>query len=467
MIQLPEDLEDRIVRLMPYDAEAEQSALAALAIGDASIRTTMRCTISSTDFYQEDHRIMFTVLCDLIDRGGEVDMVTLRSELKRRNQFEEVGGNNYLASLLHTLPGIIGHAGYAESVRDCSVRRRLIEQSLRGIRAANGLRIDQTADDVAREMMDGLSSILASGRATEYWTLESALQEAVDDLDKTDSPLLTTGFPSLDAQCSGIGEGEMMVVAARPSMGKSTLLRQQAVRIAKAGIPVGFISLEEDRKKIARNVLSAEAMIENRKIRNRDLTKEDANAIASAVSKLSKLPIYGSHNKTRKLNDIVALTHLWKQRHGVRIVFVDYLQRINGGRGESRYEQVSDVSLRLSDLWKEVGVGAVVAAQLNRKNESREDKRPNMGDLRDSGQIEQDADAIVFLHREDYYHTDDENYQKTQEAELILAKWRDSARGEKVILYSDMRYQTFYDPMENKSGAVHFRPPTAIQDPFE
>lgn len=450
--------------LPPHDIEAEMALVASLCIGDAAVRAAIRATVCRDDFFQADHQIMFDVVCDLIDADKPVDTLTLRAELDRRGLLAEIGGTPYLAQILGSVPSHHHGDHYAEIVRERAMRRRIIEvaadltqQAYLPPKLANG-------DEIAQHGAERLSKLMATGRAAEYWTLADAVQEFYEGLERKESPLLTTGYAALDVKVGGVGEGETVIIAARPSMGKSTLLRQMAVRIAKREIPVGFISLEESSRKIARNVLSAECQIENRKLRAGNLCQEEWEPVAHGVAALSKLPFYGSKTCARRIQDIRALVTQWVSRHGIKVLFLDYLQLVRA-YGEKRYEEVTNASMELTQIVKDFGLRAFFAAQLNRGVEGRDDKRPSMRDLRESGQIEQDADGIIFLHREDYYHIADQNYFPDHKAELIVAKFRDSARGDVVTLGSDLRYQTFTD-IEQAPEVHHFRPPTMIQDPF-
>jgi replicative DNA helicase len=435
-------------RLPPHDMDAEAATLASFATGDAAVRSAIRATVKKSDFYQVDHQIIYGALCDLADRQDELDMIVVRSELDRRGVLEEIGGTEFLGQVLSCMPSPCHGEHYARIVKDRSRLREIIRITgeIGGMAWAPGA----DGDDLAQSALDRITRLVSAGHSADYCKLGDAVAEVLDDLDRQASPLISTGYAILDTEIGGVGDGEMVLVAARPSIGKSTLLRQMAVRIAKGGTPVGFLSLEEPRKKIARNILSAEGMIENRKLRSGYLCREEMDSLIAAAAQLYDLPLYLSNGSCRRMPDIRAMVHLWVARHGVKMIFLDYMQRVQSP-GKDRYEQVSNASLELSNLWKDVGVGAIVAAQLNRALEGRQDKRPTMADLRDSGQLEQDADGIIFLHREDYYRCSDPEYQPDGIAELIVAKWRDSARGVTVKLQSDLRHQTFREIPESQA----------------
>lgn len=430
--------------LPPHDEDAEACTVSSLALGDADVRAGIRATVAAGDFNQAEYQTMFTATCDLIDQGQAVDMVTLRAELERRKVLNECGGDSHLAAMLTKTPSAFHGRHYAEIVRERSVRRKLIA-------LADTLRSqcyeppwNQTADEIAQNTAERLSAIIGHGRSATYWTVSEALEEVIQTLETGETTLVPTGINTMDAPTGGVGIGEMLIIAARPSMGKSTLLRQIWLRAARAGIPTGLISLEEGKAKIGRNILAAECGVDNHRLRKGGLGPQEWEEVLLGKGRIESLPMYGT-DRARRIQDIRAIVALWASQKKVKLVIVDYLQRVRGAGGKDRYEQVSNISTELSDLFKEVGVAGIVAAQLNRAVEHRDDKRPTMSDLRDSGQIEQDADAVLFLHRPDYYHLDDEMYIPTGEAELIVAKWRDGIRGQVWKMQSDLRHQCFVD----------------------
>ncbi len=441
-------------KLPPHDLGAERCVIASLVLGDIAVQAQIRGLLRGTDFYSSDHQTVFDAACGLLDAGAKLDGVQVRAELENRGLLSDIGGVSFLMSILEAVPTASHGRHYAEIVRDRSVKRLLIAHGGECIREGYAPSRLNDADELIARASRRLSDITVSGRSASFWSISSLLGNVVEQLEAGGAQLIPFGVDPIDAHTGGIGIGEMCIVGARPSMGKSTFLRQVMVSAARKGTPVGFISLEEGGLKIARNVLSAYCGIENQKLRKGQLVKEEWDGVMSGVADLGNLPILMS-DSARRIRDIRALVMLWAVKHGVKLIILDYLQRVRGGLGTSEYEKVSAVSGELSDLWKEAGVAAVVAAQLNRGVESRGDKRPNMADLRSSGQIEQDADSIVFLHREDYYHMDDPNYTPNHTAEFIIAKWRDGARGGTVKMRSNLKYQRFVD-----------MPEPEIQDPF-
>lgn len=448
--------------LPPHSIADEKACVASLILAageqDALVVSGIRAKVRDTDFYQADHQILYRVACEMIDANKPLDIVTLRAELLRRQVLQEIGGSAYLGEVLQSVPTYLHGEAYAETVRNESVKRQLIAVGNSIARRAMSPDKFDGADDQVQAAVRSLAKLAEAGGRCDYQSIGDIVRETVESLDAGGVRMVSTGFDAIDADTGGIGLGEEIIIAARPSMGKSTLLRQIALKAAMKGIPVGFISLEEGKFKIGRNLLAAVGGVENNRIRKgtRMLSVDERQRLATAAVQLADLPFFVSE-KARRISDIRMQVATWKARHGIQILIIDYLQRIRGGEGKSKYEQVSSISLEVSDIIKEFEVAGIVAAQLNRGVEGRQDKRPSMSDLRDSGQIEQDADAIVFLHREDYYRVTDPSRQNEpldETAELIFAKWRDGKRGETVKLKSNLKYQRFEDMPQ-------------VQDPFD
>jgi replicative DNA helicase len=453
---------DRFSRLPPHDVEAEMCLIASVFL-DHGAWVLTQPIISSGDFFQADNQIIWDTVGDMRTRGQGVDAITLRGELEKRGTLEEVGGVAYLATVIGALPATspTAHAAYyAERVAETSRLRRLISLSNDVLRSCYAA---QNAVSPSIEILERTGAAVArlsqGGRRNQAARLSELLDDARAAMAKGPAEKVTLGFRDVDAiGGGGLELGELMLVGARPSMGKSTWARQVWIRAAKAGIPSVLFSLEEGRRKIARNVLSAECRIENKKMRGGLLGEHEWREVDSGIARLRDLPAFEVENM-RRVPEIHAELSRLITKEGVRLVLIDYLQRLNGS-GKDSYERAGEVSQGVSDMLKELNVAGVVPAQLNRGVEHREDKRPNMSDLRDSGRIEQDADAILFLHREDYYHITEEHYEPTGVAELIIGKWRDAERGSTVRLKSELRFQTFddfeeHDPFAPATGRLN------------
>ncbi len=393
-------------------------------------------------FADDSHRLMFDAIAEMYARSVPVDAVTLKAAMVRNGTFDQAGGLAALASVLGAVPSGWASGHYAATVADLWRRRELHRIAYRAFDdARNGT--GETGQEMIARVMDTLAKLNLAKEASAT-KLETALHATIAALEAGGSPLIPTGFRALDDAVGGFGIGETFLVGGRPSMGKSTAIEQMALRNAVAGIPVAIVTLEESTAKISRNVLSSETGIDNNRMRrNASLSEIEWNEINSAVSRLSAVPLWIVEN-VRSLRAIHAELALLKAKHDIRAVYVDYLQLVQAG-GKDSYERASLSSVGLVQMFKSLGVAGIVAAQLNREAGKGEGRRPTMTDLRDSGQIEQDADGILLLHREDYYHLDDANWTPSGIAEIIIAKMRDGCRGGVVHLKSRLHNQTFDD----------------------
>lgn len=434
-----------ISRLPPFDLNAERAALSSMILAGIAdpIFDEMRATLARADFYSEDHQVVFAAVCSMKDAGRPIDFVTLRQHLDEHQQLKLIGGTEFLASLIQSMPSAAHGVHYASIVHELGRKRDLIRIANCILADAHGDQESVSSIEIAGKASAAIASAINSGRSIGYVTASQALIEAYEQIEKGDSALIPTGFRDLDSAIGGIGVGEMMIIGARPSMGKSTIARQIAMRVATK-IPVALISLEESNAKIARNWISAAASIDNNRLRRgSNLVREEWDAVTAGISRMDRLPIYIA-SKAFGLQEVKSVATVLASKHGCKLVIVDYLQKIRC-EGKDRYEKVTNASQELSSLWKDLEVAGLVLAQLKREVATRDDRRPSMTDLRESGQIEQDADSILLLHREDYYGASDPNYCMNHEAELIIAKMRDGERGRTIRLRSELNFQRFAD----------------------
>jgi replicative DNA helicase len=427
-------------RLPPSSVDAEMCLLASMML-DNSIVPVVCGTVDRESFYQTDHQIIFDVLVKLHEQGRPVDAVILRNELLRRQLLDEVGGAQYLGRLFDQVPSAAHAPHYAKIVADKYLLRRLIQISNDGLRDGYGANDAEPSELIARQAAQ-LANAATRNAAADYVSMDEAIADTWKQLTSGGISIIPTGIDALDADVAGLAAGEMVYLAARPSMGKSAMAKQIVRSIARSGVAVGYFSFEESISKIVRNSLSAEAAIDNKLLRNSsNLGEYQWNALEDAKPRLAGLPIYMTR-RCRRPEEIRNMVALWKAKHDVRVIVLDHIGWVNAD-GKTPYERASNASREVAETIKEMNVAGLVLAQLNRGVTARDDKRPTMSDLRDAGRLEEDADGIVMLHREDYYHLDDGDYQPTQIAELIIAKWRDSERGIVVKVKSDMAYQRF------------------------
>lgn len=442
MIAQSDSIISQFDRLPPQDAKAEKATLASMLM-DGPEAARIVAIVGKGDFFSADNQIIFEVVASLVRDSKPIDAVIVSSELSKRNILEEIGGMAYLGELFNTMPSAAHGEHYAKIVRNASILRQLISFSNDLLRRAWGPTIGESATEIGQEYLTKLANIVQQAARGKVTKLDEVLIEVFDQMTGGGTETIPTGFSAIDEMFGGLGIGEEVIVAGRPSMGKSVLAKQIAANVAKSGVPAAIISLEEGRCKIGRNLLSSETLIDNKRIRNSGLTKDEWTKVSDGITKLSPIPLFIAEN-VRRIDDIAAAASMLVGKYGVKLIVLDHLQRVHAP-GKDRYQQITAASLAMSDLWKELNVAGLVVAQLSRGVESREGHIPSMSDLRDSGAIEQDADGILFLHREDYYHLDERDYMPNGEADLIVGKWRDGVRGISLKLRSEVRYQRFAD----------------------
>ncbi|HZK05317.1 MAG TPA: replicative DNA helicase [Actinomycetaceae bacterium] len=413
-------------RTPPQDLQAEQSVLGGMLLSKDAIADVAE-ELRPGDFYRPAHESIFDAILDLYSRGEPADAVTVANELSKRGELARVGGGPYLHTLIASVPTAANAAHYARIVRERSVLRRLVEA---GTRIAQlGYATDGgDVDDLVNTAQFEVYAVTERRTSEDYRPIGQILNEVTDEISANSnrgSGLLgvPTGFRDLDELTHGLHPGQMIIIAARPAIGKSTL----ALDICRAasigsGMTSVIFSLEMGRSELTMRLLSAEAGIELNRLRRGNLDDRDWTKIASTQSRVSEAPLYIDDSPNMSLVEIRAKCRRLKQRHDLQLVVVDYLQLMSSGKKvESRQQEVSEFSRALKLLAKELEVPVIAVAQLNRGPEMRQDKKPMMSDLRESGSLEQDADVVMLLHREDAY---DRETSRVGEADIIVAKHR-------------------------------------------
>ncbi len=429
-------------RVPPQNLEAEQSVLGAMLIDKEAILKTE--FLAPEDFYKDSHRKLFETMRDLFEKGEAVDIITVTEELRQRGLLGEVGGVAYLTTLANAVPTAANVEYYARIVQEKATLRRLIqvatEIARRGYAAEE--EVEEILDDAERSIL-GISSRRATGG---YYHLKDVMLSAWERIEEVCASKggitgISTGFRDLDALTSGLQPSDLIVIAARPSMGKTMLCLNLARHAAvNLGIPVFIFSLEMAREQLAQRLLCAEAHVDSQRLRSGFLSEADWPKLTDALGRLSKAPIYIDDTPNLSVLEIRAKARRLKAEHGLGMIIIDYLQLMRTrGRAESRQQEISEVSRSLKALARELEVPVVAASQLSRAVEQRTDKRPLLSDLRESGAIEQDADLVAFIYREDYYKPQTE---KKNIAEIIIAKQRNGPVG-KVELYFKKEYGEF------------------------
>jgi replicative DNA helicase len=391
-------------------------------------------------FYREDHRALFKVLVDLYDQNEPVDLRVILEALRQRGELETVGGGNYLAELVESVPSAANAEHYARIVREKSLLRELIRCTRQIMQDAYDPQEDvqQLLDKAEQEFFRVTEQRIRS--QPEH--IQALLADAFRQIEAQDGHLVTglsTGFLELDDLTTGLQGGEMVVVAGRPSMGKTALGLNMAEQIAvKESKPVAFFSMEMSRQQVAQRILCSRAGIDSRKLRRGMLAEPEIAHLGIVCGDLQSAPLFVDDTPSMTVLELRAKARRLALRQRIAAVFVDYLQLMYVPGAESRQQEIAEISRGLKALARDLRVPVVAMAQLNRSPEGRRDHRPIMSDLRESGAIEQDADVVLLLHRDSYY---DKN-SNPGVADVIIAKQRNGPTGE-VKLHFDERFARF------------------------
>jgi replicative DNA helicase len=427
-------------RTPPQDNDAEQSVLGAMLLSKDAIADVVE-SIRGVDFYRPAHELVFDAIVDLYGRGEPADAVTIAAHLGRRGELSRVGGAPYLHEL------IAANAGYyAEIVREKAILRRLVDA---GTKIAQlGYQGEGQVDDTVDRAQAEVFAVTDRRTSEDYLPLSEIMAGTLDEIEAISSHEggmsgVPTGFADLDELTNGLQGGQMVIVAARPAIGKSTIgldfCRSASI---KHGMTSAIFSLEMSRNEITMRLLSAEARIALNHMRNGHMTDDDWSRLARKMGEISSAPMFIDDSANLTLMEIRAKARRLKQRHDLKLIVIDYLQLLSSGKKvESRQLEVSEFSRQIKLLAKELDVPIVAISQLNRGAEQRTDKRPLLSDLRESGSLEQDADMVILLHREDAYEKES---TRPGEGDLIVAKHRAGPTDTIVVAFQG-HYSRFVD----------------------
>ena len=417
-------------KLPPQALEAECALLGSMILDWRVCGEVIQILKGADDLYKPAHAAIYETLVELYDQVQSIDMVQLRQRLDDKGQLDQIGGLDYLIELAESVPSAASAVYYANIVHEKSALRRLIESA--------GTILDDcyNSSEPVGELLDkaerAIFEIAESKTTQDAAELGELLQETYDNLQSDDGMRtgVETGFFELDEMTNGLQPGELIIVAARPSMGKTALALNMAEHMAATTKqPCAVFSLEMSRQQLAQRLLCSRSGVDSHKLRRNMLTQDDFGKLALTVGELSEAPLLIDDTPGLTLLSLRAKARRLAARNDIKAIFIDYLQLMSAPGSESRQQEVSNLSRGIKALARELSVPVVCLSQLNRAAEQREGHRPRMSDLRESGSIEQDADVVMMLHREDYFHRGEEDYEDNNTAEVIMAKQRNGPTG--------------------------------------
>ena len=431
-------------KVPPHDEDAEQAVLGSMLTDNDAVMAAVE-VLKEDAFYREDNKIIYQAILNLYSKSEPIDIITLKDELESMGKFEQVGGFEYLASLPDKVPTTANVQKYIKIVEEKSVLRNLIKT------ANEIIELGYNPTEDVEDIMDGaekkIFDIMQSKNTKSYTPIKDVLVESFTNLEKLyNQKQHVTGVPTqfydLDDKTAGLHGSELILVAARPAMGKTAFALNIATNAAlRANVPVAIFSLEMSKDQLVNRMLCSEAMVDSNKVRTGKLDEEDWTKLAEAIGPLSEAGVYIDDTPGISVMEIRTKCRKLKMEKNIGLVVIDYLQLISGSnkRNGSREQEISEISRALKILAKELNVPVIALSQLSRAVEQRDDHRPMLSDLRESGAIEQDADIVMFLYRDDYYNK--ESAEKDI-AEVIIAKQRGGSTGT-VKLYWMGNYTKF------------------------
>ncbi len=420
-----------IGKVPPHDIEAEQAVIGSMLTDSDAVSSSIE-VLKEEDFYREDNRIIYSAMLNLYNRAEPIDLITLKSELESMGKFEKVGGYEYLSALPDKVPTTANVVKYIKIVEEKSTLRNLIKTANEIIEM--GYDPTEEIEDVMECAEKKIFNIMQDKNQKGYEAIKDILVDSFTELEelynrKGHITGVPTGFADLDYRLAGLHGSELILVAARPAMGKSAFALNIATNAALRGnTPVAVFSLEMSSKQMTNRILCSEAMVDSNKVKTGKLEDEDWSKLAEAIGPLSETGIYIDDTPGISIMEIRARCRKLKLEKHIGLVVIDYLQLIQGSnkRNGSREQEISEISRSLKILAKELEVPVIALSQLSREAEKRQDHRPMLSDLRESGAIEQDADIVMFLYRDDYYNKES---KKQNVAEVIIAKNRGGSTG--------------------------------------
>jgi replicative DNA helicase len=439
------DQGSELTRVPPHNIDAEQSVIGGILLDNEVLAGVLE-VLRGAEFYRAAHRTIFSAVTELFERNEPCDLVTLTDLLRSQKKLEEVGGASYLASLVDRVPSAANSSQYARIVKEKSMVRTLISRATEIVAA--GFDSSLMAEDLLDQAEQAIFQVSEDRINPSFFPIKDIVKQNIKTLEtlydrKEMVTGVPTGFTELDRFTSGFQSSDLIIIAGRPSMGKTALALNIARNAAvDADTPVGVFSLEMNKAQLGMRLLCSEARVDSQKMRSGFLSERDWPRLTRAAGTISEAPIFIDDTPAISALELRAKARRLKKDQNLGLVIVDYLQLMRGSYGSERREQeISEISGSLKALAKEIDVPVVALSQLNRKVEERHDKRPQLADLRESGAIEQDADVIAFIYRDEVYHQDSPDQGR---AEVIIGKQRNGPTGR-----TKLTFLTQYTRFEN------------------
>ena len=417
-------------KMLPHSIEAERGVLGSLMLDAEAIPKATEMLVVD-DFYLQNHRVLYQCICSIYDLGVPVDLITLSTKLKEDGQLAVIGGIEYLAEISNAVPTAVNIQHYAKIVHEKALLRKLIEVSTEI--AAKGYKGGEELNDILEYSEKEIFKISQSKTSREYSPIDEVVHDAFTQienlyLNRGKVTGVGTGFADLDSLTSGLQRSDFVIIAARPSMGKTALALNIVQNASiKNRIPSIVFSLEMSKEQLVQRILCSEAMIDGSKLRTGSLESEDWDRLIDAMDPISESPIYIDDTPGITISEIRSKCRRLKLEKNLGIVLIDYIQLMqSSGNKENRQQEISEISRSLKSIARELNIPVIAMAQLSRAPDQRQDHRPILSDLRESGSLEQDADIVAFLYRDEYYHPDTE---KKNIGELIISKHRNGPTG--------------------------------------
>jgi replicative DNA helicase len=444
-------------KLPPQNIEAEQSVLGGVLIENEAVHKVMEI-LTAEDFYRDAHRKIYDALMDLAERDEPADLITLTNELRKKEHLDSVGGASYVTSLIDSVVTAANIEYYAKIVKEKAILRKLIDTSTEIITHSYEDRSD--VEGLLDEAERAIFEISENRVKPSFYSIRDIVKQSFKTIERLyEKKELVTGVPSgyrdLDQRTAGFQPSDLIIVAGRPSMGKTAFCLNVAQYAAiEKRIPVGIFSLEMSKEQLVIRMLCSEAQVEGTRLRTGFLTESDWPRLTLAAGNLSDAPIFIDDAAALSVLELRAKARRLNAEHGIGMIMIDYLQLMRGrAKVENRQQEISEISRSLKALAKELNIPVIAVSQLSRRTEERQGMRPQLSDLRESGAIEQDADVIIFIYRDEVYNRSEDNPNRGK-AEIIIGKQRNGPTGKIELAFLE-KFTTFKELYKGESEPIY------------